>query len=209
MFAVVRVELSQRRIPVSFAKRQVGRRMYGGQEHVHPAQGQPERCRPDHLRQFRAVAAGTAHQRARFRRGLARVDHGQGQPIHRQQPERRVCGQSPRRVDRRVRLLLQLDRVDLIRQADQIRKQGGFIPGIRPGPETERYLAKAVNRITLPGALFVAIIAILPYILLWISGVERFPFADTRVLISVGVALELMRQIDSQLTLRNYEGFLK
>ena len=98
---------------------------------------------------------------------------------------------------------------DPIRQADQIRRQGGFIPGVRPGPQTEAYLAKAVNRITLPGAVFIAIIAILPYIMLWAADVQNFPFAGTSVLISVGVALELMRQIDSQLMLRNYEGFLK
>jgi preprotein translocase subunit SecY len=98
---------------------------------------------------------------------------------------------------------------DPIRQADQLRKQGGFIPGIRPGPQTERYLAKAVNRITLPGAVFVGFIAILPYIILWVGDVQSFPFAGTTVLIAVGVALEFMRQIDSQLMLRNYEGFLK
>ena len=98
---------------------------------------------------------------------------------------------------------------DPVRQADQIRRQGGFIPGVRPGPQTEAYLAKAVNRITLPGAVFIACIAILPYIMLWAANVGNFPFAGTSVLISVGVALELMRQIDSQLMLRNYEGFLK
>jgi preprotein translocase subunit SecY len=98
---------------------------------------------------------------------------------------------------------------DPVRQADQLRRQGGFIPGVRPGPQTERYLGKAVNRITLPGAVFIAIVAVLPYILLIIAGINTFGFAGTSVLISVGVALELMRQIDSQLTLRNYEGFLK
>ena len=85
----------------------------------------------------------------------------------------------------------------------------GSSPASGPGPQTERYLAKAVNRITLPGAVFVAVIAILPYILLWVGDVQSFPFAGTTVLIAVGVALELMRQIDSQLMLRNYEGFLK
>jgi preprotein translocase subunit SecY len=98
---------------------------------------------------------------------------------------------------------------DPVRQADQIRRQGGFIPGVRPGPQTERYLAKVVNRITLPGAVFIALVAIIPYLLLWAAGVSTFGFAGTSILISVGVALELMRQIDSQLTLRNYEGFLK
>jgi preprotein translocase subunit SecY len=98
---------------------------------------------------------------------------------------------------------------DPVRQADQIRRQGGFIPGVRPGPQTERYLAKVVNRITLPGAVFIACVAVIPYLLLWAAGVSTFGFAGTSILIAVGVALELMRQIDSQLTLRNYEGFLK
>ena len=109
----------------------------------------------------------------------------------------------------RLRLLLQLDRLRPDPQADQIRRQGGFIPGVRPGPQTERFLAKAVNRITLPGALFVAFIAIMPYLLLWIFNVQRFAFAGTTVLIAVGVGLELIRQIDRQLMMRNYEGFLK
>jgi preprotein translocase subunit SecY len=80
---------------------------------------------------------------------------------------------------------------------------------VRPGPQTERYLAKAVNRITLPGALFVAAIAIMPYIILWVFNVQGFPFAGTTVLIAVGVGMELIRQIDGQLMMRNYEGFLK
>ena len=98
---------------------------------------------------------------------------------------------------------------DPVRQADQIRRQGGFIPGVRPGPQTERYLAKVVNRITLPGAVFIAIVAIDPVPAAVGGRGQPFGFAGTSILIAVGVALELMRQIDSQLTLRNYEGFLK
>ena len=94
-------------------------------------------------------------------------------------------------------------------QADIIRKQGGFIPGIRPGPPTEAYLGKILNRITLPGSLFLAIIALLPSIALAIWGVTQFPFGGTAILIAVGVALETMKQIDSQLMMRNYEGFLR
>ena len=95
------------------------------------------------------------------------------------------------------------------KQADQIRKQGGFIPGIRPGPQTERFLAKTVNRLTLPGSLFLAVIALLPSVILAVFNVTSFPFGGTTVLIAVGVALETMKQIDSQLMLRNYEGFSK
>jgi preprotein translocase subunit SecY len=104
---------------------------------------------------------------------------------------------------------------DPVQRADDIRKQGGFIPGIRPGPQTERHLQKIVSRITLPGALFIAGVALLPP--LFISTVlnvgsgntQQLAFGGTSVLIAVGVALETMKQIDSQLMMRNYEGFLK
>jgi preprotein translocase subunit SecY len=92
-------------------------------------------------------------------------------------------------------------------QADIIRKQGGFIPGIRPGPPTERYLAKVLNRITLPGALYLTVIAILPFIVLKAWSIQD-PFGGVTILIAVGVMLETMKQIDSQLMMRNYEGFL-
>jgi preprotein translocase subunit SecY len=93
-------------------------------------------------------------------------------------------------------------------QADIIRKQGGFIPGIRPGPPTERYLAKVLNRITLPGALFLAFIALVPMFVLKLWDIQQFPFGGTSILITVGVMLETMKQLDSQLMMRNYEGFL-
>ena len=93
-------------------------------------------------------------------------------------------------------------------QADIIRKQGGFIPGIRPGPPTERYLAKVLNRITLPGALFLMAVALLPMLVLKFWNITQFPFGGTSILITVGVMLETMKQLDSQLMMRNYEGFL-
>jgi preprotein translocase subunit SecY len=94
-------------------------------------------------------------------------------------------------------------------QADIIRKQGGFVPGIRPGPPTERYFAHILNRITVPGALFLGAVAVIPSLLMALWHLNRFPFYGITLLISVGVALTTMRQIDSQLMMRNYEGFLK
>ena len=108
----------------------------------------------------------------------------------------------------RLRLLLHGDPFDPAQQAENIRKQGGFIPGIRPGPQTSATSPDPV-RITLPGALFIAFIALFPSLLLAFADVRNFPFAGTSILIAVGVALETMKQIDSQLMMRNYEGFLK
>jgi len=98
---------------------------------------------------------------------------------------------------------------DPAKQADTIRKQGGFIPGIRPGPPTANYLNYVLVRITLPGSLFLAAIALVPSIVLAYWAFNQFPFGGTSVLITVGVALETMKQIESQLMMRHYEGFLK
>ncbi len=93
--------------------------------------------------------------------------------------------------------------------ADNLRKQGGFIPGIRPGIPTERYLAKLTNRITFVGGLFLASVAVVPSIFMALWAITRFPYYGTTLLIAVGVALQTMQQIDSQLMMRNYEGFMK
>ncbi len=206
--SVVYVELGQRRIPVQFAKRVVGRRMMGGQNTYIPLKVNQSGVipiifassillLPVIMTQFLGSGEGWRGEIASF------VDK------YIVNPQNFVYITIFALLIIAFAYFYNSIAFDPIRQADQLRRQGGFIPGIRPGPQTERYLAKAVNRITLPGAVFIAIIAILPYILLIVAGISTFAFAGTAVLISVGVALELMRQIDSQLTLRNYEGFLK
>ncbi len=94
-------------------------------------------------------------------------------------------------------------------QAELLRQQGGFVPGIRPGLPTERYFAKMLSRLTTVGAVFLAGVAVVPSVLMALWHINRFPYYGTTLLIAVGVALETMRQIDSQLMMRNYEGFLR
>jgi len=94
-------------------------------------------------------------------------------------------------------------------QAEMLRQQGGFVPGIRPGLPTEKYFARLLSRITVVGAVFLASVAVIPSILMALWNINRFPYYGTTLLIAVGVSLETMRQIDSQLMMRNYEGFLK
>jgi preprotein translocase subunit SecY len=96
-----------------------------------------------------------------------------------------------------------------VEQAENMKKYGGFIPGIRPGRQTAEYLDRILTRITLPGALFIAVIALLPSIFLATQGIQQLPFGGTSILITVGVTLETMKQIESQLMMRHYEGFLK
>jgi len=206
--AVVRVELGQRRIPVQFAKRVVGRNMTGGQSTYIPLKVNQAGVVPiifaSSVLLLPVLLSNVLGSAEGWRGSVASFVN-----------DYLVNSQNMVYIVGFFLLIVAFAyfynsiAFDPIRQADQLRKQGGFIPGIRPGQQTERYLSKAVNRITLPGALFVAFIAILPYIILWVGDVQSFPFAGTTVLIAVGVALELMRQIDSQLMLRNYEGFLK
>ena len=208
LIAVVRVELGQRRIPVQFAKRVVGRKMFGGQNTYIPLKVNQAGVVP-------IIFASSVLLLPVLMSNILGSTEGWRGVIARFVNTYLVNSQNMVYITVFFGMIVAFAyfynsiAFDPIRQADQLRKQGGFIPGIRPGSQTEKFLGKAVNRITLPGALFVATIAILPYIILWVGDVQSFPFAGTTVLIAVGVALELMRQIDSQLMLRNYEGFLK
>jgi preprotein translocase subunit SecY len=202
ILAIVFVEQGQRRIPVQFAKRVVGRRMYGGQSTYIPLK----------VNQAGVIPVIFASSVLYFPVLLSNVIQWKGV------------------VDFINRNLVQPDNFWYIsiyglliifftyfytaitfnpqQQADIIRKQGGFIPGIRPGPPTERYLGQILNRITLPGSIFLAVIALVPQIALAVYGIQGFPFGGVTILIAVGVALETMKQVDSQLMMRNYEGFL-
>ncbi len=91
--------------------------------------------------------------------------------------------------------------------ADNLQKQGGFIPGIRPGEPTAEYLSRIINRITLTGSLFLGAIAVLPLIVKGITGIQTFSIGGTSILIVVSVVIEVIKQIESQLTMRDYEGF--
>jgi preprotein translocase subunit SecY len=93
--------------------------------------------------------------------------------------------------------------------AENMRKYGGFIPGIRPGRKTAEYIDRVLSRVTLPGAIFLAIIAVVPDLLITSMGFPFLDFGGTSVLIVVGVALDTLQQVESHLLMRHYEGFVK
>ena len=207
LVAIVFVEQGQRRIPVQFAKRVVGRRMYGGQSTYIPLKVNQSGIIPI------IFASSVLYLPILLTNVLP--PSGWGASVQRWISDNLVQPDSIAYVVVYGLLIIGFSyfytaiAFDPAQQAENIRKQGGFIPGIRPGPQTERYLARILSRITLPGALFIAFIALLPSMLLAFADVNNFPFAGTSILIAVGVALETMKQIDSQLMMRNYEGFLK
>jgi preprotein translocase subunit SecY len=212
LIAIVFVEQGYRRIPVQFAKRVVGRRMYGGQSTYIPLKVNQAGVIP-------IIFASSVLYLPVIGTNILPVDANHpsywGNRVQRWVNDNLVNGRGIWYMIIFGLLIIgftyfyTLITFDPHQQADTIRKQGGFIPGIRPGPQTERYLGKIVSRITLPGALFVTAVALLPAVMLSVANVQNFPFAGTTILIAVGVALETMKQIDSQLMMRNYEGFLK
>jgi preprotein translocase subunit SecY len=92
--------------------------------------------------------------------------------------------------------------------AENMKKNGGFVPGIRPGKPTAEYIMRTLNRITFAGAIFLAMIAVMPNLLSTLAG-ATFRFGGTSLLIAVGVSIETMKQIESQMIMRHYQGFLK
>jgi preprotein translocase subunit SecY len=202
LVAIVFVELGQRRIPVTFARRVQGRRMYGGQSTYIPLKVNQAGVIPIifassllYIPVLFASVIPLAGLRSWTQNNLLSPTSGVYLTLY------------GLFIIIFTFFYVQVT-FDPFQQADTIRKQGGYIPGIRPGPPTESYLSRILNRITLPGSLFLATVALVPSAMLAVWKVTGIPFFGTTLLISVGVALETNKQIDSQLTMRNYEGFL-
>jgi preprotein translocase subunit SecY len=201
--AVIFVEQAQRRIPVQYAKRMVGRRMYGGQSTYIPLK----------VNQAGVIPIIFASSLLYIPTLLASIVNQQW--VTDMANRFASDGRHPLYIISYFVLIIffayfynsiAFNPVDT---ADNMKKYGGFIPGIRPGRQTAEHLNHILTRITLPGALFLGAVAILPFIALAAGNVQSFPFGGTAILITVGVGLETMKQIESQLTMRNYEGFLR
>ncbi|MBD3161070.1 MAG: preprotein translocase subunit SecY, partial [Candidatus Eisenbacteria bacterium] len=198
---VVLMTQSQRRIPVQYAKRIVGRKMYGGQSTHIPLRLNTAGVIPIIFAQSIIVFPSTL---ASFfpnndvMQGIVQI-FAPGSPIYIFLYALMII------FFTYFYTAIVLNPVDL---AENMKKFGGFIPGIRPGKHTSEYIDRILQRITLPGAFFLAGIAVLPDILLRYGNVP-FYFGGTSLLIIVGVALDTLQQIESHLLMRHYDGFLK
>ena len=204
IMAVVFVEESQRRVPVQYAKRQVGRKSYGGTTTYLPIKVNQAGIIPvifaSSLLYIPSLIVQLTGSEEPWAQWVAtNMDPGRAGYLT---------------LNFLLILFFAYFYVSITfnpeETADNMKQYGGFIPGIRAGKPTSDYLAYVLNRITLPGALYLATIATLPYLAFEALGVgSRFAFGGTSILIIVSVALDTVKQIESQLQQRNYEGFLK
>jgi len=210
---VVFVEQGQRRIPVQYAKRMVGRRMYGGTSTYLPLKVNQAGVIPvifassliyiPHLitQLIRSGSGGLGN--SWWDKFVSNYLSNPGSPVY--------IG-----IYFGLIIFFTYFYVSITfnpdERADEMKKFGGFIPGIRPGKPTADYLRYVLSRITLPGSIYLGVIAVLPNLFLKIGStgtVQNLPFGGTAVLIMIGVGLDTVKQIESQLMQRNYEGFLK
>ncbi|MEO6790736.1 MAG: preprotein translocase subunit SecY [Ornithinibacter sp.] len=206
---VVFVEQSQRRIPVQYAKRMVGRKVYGGTSTYIPLKvnmagvipvifASSLLSLPSLLAQFNSRADGSSPGWVAFIQSyLVRGDH----PLY-------------MLVYTALILFFTFFYVSITfnptEVADNMKKYGGFIPGIRAGRPTAEYLSYVLTRITVPGAIYLALVSLIPLIaLVLVDANQNFPFGGTSILIIVGVGLDTVKQIEAQLQQRHYEGFLR
>ncbi len=210
MVAVIFVEQSQRRIPVQYAKRMVGRRTYGGNNTYIPIKvnmagvvpvifASSLLYLPALIAQFNQPGAGKAAAPwvQWIQDYLTRGDN----PLYMALYFLLIVGFTYFYVA----ITFNPDEV-----ADNMKKYGGFIPGIRAGRPTAEYLDYVLTRVTLPGSIYLGVVALVPLIaLVLVNADQNFPFGGTSILIMVGVGLETVKQIDSQLQQRHYEGLLR
>lgn len=203
---VVYIQEGQRRINVQYAKRVVGRRVYGGQSsHI-----------PLKVNQAGVIPIIFAISLLAFPQTISTwmPTSGFAVFVNRWFSMNGTLNSIPYLVLYGAMILfftyfytaVTFNPVDV---ADNLKKYGGFIPGLRPGRATAEYLAKVLNRITLAGGLFLAVIAVLPSLFIGLTGFKNIYFGGTSLLIVVGVALDTMKQLESQLMMRHYQGFMK
>ncbi|MEI2733184.1 MAG: preprotein translocase subunit SecY [Dermatophilaceae bacterium] len=210
MALVIFVEQSQRRVPVQYAKRQVGRRMYGGSSTYIPLKVNMAGVIPVIFASSLLALPALVAQFADPQDGTAPPAWAQWITAN------LVRGDHPIYMAVYVGLILFFTffyvsiTFNPVEVADNMKSYGGFIPGIRAGRPTAEYLSYVLNRITVPGAIYLAAISLIPLIaLVLFNANQNFPFGGTSILIIVGVGLETVKQIQAQLQQRNYEGFLK
>src|SRR5882757_4499741 len=210
---VVFVEQGQRRIPVQYAKRMVGRRMYGGSSTYLPLKVNQAGVIPvifassliyiPHLitQLVRSGSGGLGN--SGWDKFVSNYLSNPGSPVY--------IG-----IYFSLIIFFTYFYVSITfnpdERADEMKKFGGFIPGIRPGKPTADYLRYVLSRITLPGSIYLGVISVLPNLFLQIGNagaVQNLPFGGTAVLIMIGVGLDTVKQIERQIMQRNYEGFLK
>jgi preprotein translocase subunit SecY len=203
---VIFMEQGQRRIPVQYARRMVGRKMYGGSSTYIPLK----------VNQAGIIPVIFASSLLYLPALATQFDQDGSNPVTRWVAANLVSGDHPIYMVTYFLLIVFFTYFYVSitfnpqEVADNMKKYGGFIPGIRAGKPTEEYLNYVLSRITLPGATYLGLIALIPLIALALVGAnQNFPFGGTSILIMVGVALDTVKQIESQLQQRNYEGFLR
>ncbi|MCD6640950.1 MAG: preprotein translocase subunit SecY, partial [Nocardioides sp.] len=204
----------QRRIPVQYARRMVGRKMFGGSSTYIPLKVNQAGIIPII---FAASLMYLPAMAVQFRQGsqTAGEDGAQG-AIMNFIADHFVSGDDPIYMIIYFALIIFFVyfyvsiTFDTHEVSDNMKKYGGFIPGIRAGKPTEDYLNYVLSRITLPGALYLGLISLVPLVAIAVLGTSNeIPFGGASILIMVGVGLDTVKQIESQLQQRNYEGFLR
>jgi preprotein translocase subunit SecY len=201
--AVVFVQEGQRKIPIQYAKRQVGRRLTSGGTTYMPLRVNMAGVIPVI---FAAALLAFPPTMAQY------IPATQGWVNDHFQPSNWLYLITEGAMIVVFAFFYTAVQFNPVEQADNLRKHGGYIPGIRPGPPTAQYLDRVLTRLTLPGSLFLAIVAVAPSLFIRYGGFSQASaraLGGTSVLIAVGVALDTMRQMESQMMMRNYEGFLR